>query len=251
MGAQVCVVIPPVVLALALGCSASGSNGAPPGDDRLFVPADLRHTFRDDQGVPLTLIAFTLVEGATGPDLHAAVRNDGPTPVCEAGMMMSLFDKADQPVTDVAAVLVSGRFYRLEPGVVVTCIAPGQIAMAATTGLPTSIVIDQLGRVEHRFPLFNLGDLEEIEGLAVTGVATVAMSAGSAYTGTFTNGLGTAVSSPSVTIFPTNRVGRPLGVATASATTDVPPGGSWAFQSSLVADPGAAHVVFPGAAIPD
>ena len=270
-----------VALALPLACSSSpgdatgrggngaGSGGSPggggasgglgglggtagmSGDDLLFVPEGLPNTLSDQIPGPLTLVALTLVPGATGPELYAAVRNDGQMPGCEAGMMTSFFDKADQRVTETAAALRSGRYYRLEPGVVLNCIEPGQIAMAAAIDLPDYIVIGDLGYLEHRFPVINTEGLERIDGLAVSGVEAVTTGAGSAYTGTLTNGLDATVSNPSVTIFPVNRVGRPLGMARASATTDIPPGGSWSFQTGTVSDLGAGYVAYPGASIPN
>ena len=54
----------------------------------------------------------------------------------------------------------------------------------------------------------------------------------------------------SVSVFPLNRVGRPLGVATSSATLDVPPGGAWTFETSTVDDPGVAYAAFAAATIP-
>jgi hypothetical protein len=228
----------------------SGGVGGQPGDDLLFVPVGLPNT-PFDQVTTLTLVAFTLVRGATGTEIYAAVRNDGVMPACEAGMMIFFYDKADQPMTDVAGVLRGARFYRLEPGVVLTCFDPGEIAMAAVTGLADSIVIGDIGRIEHRFPLFTVEGIERIDGLAVTGVAAVTTGASSVYTGTLANGLATAVSNASVTIFPLNRVGRPLGTATASAAMDIPPGGSWSFQTGSVGDLGAAYAAYPSASIPD
>lgn len=233
------------------GLGGLGGAAGAPGDDRLVVPEGLSNTTLDGQAGPLTLVAYTLVPGATGPSLYAAVRNDGPNPACEAGMTTFFFDKADQPVTDAATGLWMGRFYRSGPGVVLSCVDPGQIAMAGSMGLPASIVIDELGSLKHRFPHFVVDGIQPIDGLAVSGVATVMTGAGSAYTGTLTNGLDVAVSNPSVTIFPVNRVGRPLGMASSSATTDIPPGGSWTFQTSAVDDLGAGYVAYPAAAIPN
>ena len=54
--------------------------GADAGDDRLFVPEDLPNTPHEGEvGVTLKLVASTLVQGAAGPELYAAVRNDGDT----------------------------------------------------------------------------------------------------------------------------------------------------------------------------
>jgi hypothetical protein len=238
------------VLALSLPLACSGSTVD--GNDLLFVPEGLPNKLRDEQLGTIALVALTLVQGATGPELYVAVRNDGQMPACEAGMMTSFYDKADQHLTDTSAVLRSARYYRLQPGVVLSCIDPGEIGMAAAMELPDSLVIGELGYLEHRFPLFTVDGIERIDGdLTVSGVEVVTMAAGSAYTGTFTNGLDATVSNPSVTIFPVNRVGRPLGMVRADATMDIPPGGSWSFQTSPVGDLGAGYVAYPGASIPN
>ncbi len=266
MDAKAFVVVPAVALVLGLGCSAAGSNSPDAGiggmagtagvggmagatsDDLSVVPPGLSNT---GEGGLLTLVAFTLVQEATGPALYAAVRNDGPTPACEVGMLTYFFDKTDQPVGEAGSVVLSGRFYRLPSGVALSCIDPGQIGMSASAGLPDSIVIGELGYLEHKFPYFGLEGLVAIAGLTVSGVETVTTAAGSAYTGTLTNELDAAVTNPNVAIFPVNRVGRPLGVARSSATTDIAPGGSWTFQTSAVDDVGAGYLAYPGAVIPD
>ena len=64
------------------------------------------------------------------------------------------------------------------------------------------------------------------------------------------NDLGSTVSGPSVAVFPVNRVGRPLGMATASATIDLPPGGTWTFQTDAVDDPGVDQVAYATGTVP-
>jgi hypothetical protein len=233
------------------GLGGLGGTAGQAGDDLLFVPEGLPNKLFDEQRGTIALVAVTLVQGATGPELYAAVRNDGQMPACEAGMMISFYDKADQHLTDTGAVLLSGRFYRLDSGVVLSCIDPGQIAMAAATDIPDSIVIGELGYLEHRFPLFTIDGIQRVDGLAVSGVEATTTGAGSAYTGTLTNGFSVTVSNPSVAIFPVNRVGRPLGMARADATTDLPPGGGWSFQTSTVGELGAGYVAYPGAVVPN
>jgi hypothetical protein len=204
----------------------------------LFVPEGLANTNRDGADMGLVLVAFTLVPGTPGPSLYAAVRNDTGAPVCNAGLITDFLDKAGYVIWTAGAGLQGGGLYQLTDGTIVTCIDPGEIAMAASTGLSDTIVIDQLGSLQHQMPAFLFDGLVPIGRLAVSDVAVVTTTSGSAYTGTMTNGLGTTVSSPSASIFSLNAVGRPLGVATASATISVPAGGTWSFQTTPVADPG-------------
>ena len=188
-------------------------------------------------GVTLKLVAWTLVQGPTAAELYAAIRNDGNAPSCEAGMMTDFIDKAGQTVATVGTAVYSKQLYRLDATTVISCIDPGQIAMSAATNLPAEVVIEELGSLTHTFPTFGGFDgLVPVAGVTISQVATVAKGAGSAYTGTLSNGFDTPVSAPIVTIFPVNRVERPLGMATANSTTDIPPGGSWSFETSPVDD---------------
>ncbi len=233
------------------GMSGLSGMGGASGDDRTFVPEGLPNTPSDGEDAGLTLVAFTLVERSNGPELYAAVRNDADTPVCEGGMMTSFFDMTEALVTTTASVLESGHLYRLDggAGAAINCIDPGQVAMTGSADLPDSIVIDELGRLEHRFPAFVVDGIVPIQGLEVTNVKAVTSGPATTYTGTLTNGLDVTASSPTVSIFPVNRVGRPLGMATSTASMDLPPGGSWSFETSSVDDPGAGYVAYPTASI--
>lgn len=231
------------------GGAGSAGVGGEAGDGRLFVPEGLPNTPNDEVGGALTLIAFTLAKGPTRPELYAAVRNDAQTPVCEAGMTTDFFDRTDQLVTTAGVGLLSGRFYRLDETTVLTCIDPGQIAMAAATNLPEDLVIEDLAYLKHRLPNFMLGGITPLAPLTVSDVEVATTGAGTVYRGTLTNPLEVTVSTPKVTIFPVNRVGRPLGVATSSSAADIPPGGSWSFETSAVNEPGTGYVAYPSAAI--
>ena len=241
--------------AVATGGESGGSIGVggvagQPDDDRRFVPEGLPNDNVNGMDEGLVLAAFTLVQGASGPALYAAVKNAGEAPACEPGMTTDFYDKAGQRVSSAGSVLQTGTLYRMSDGTIISCLAPGQIAMAAASGLPDAIVMAELGHLEHLFPAFIVPDIVPIAGLMVNDVQSVAADTGSAYSGKVTNQLDVAVSAPKVTIFPLNHVGRPLGAATSSSMTDVPPGGSWTFETSSVNDPGVGYLAFPAASIP-
>ena len=229
-----------IALALPLACTGgsserdgsagSGTAGAA-GDDRLFVPEGLANTNQSGADVGLVLVAFTLVQGKAGPELYAAVRNDDVTPICNAGLVTFFLDKADQVVSSDGAGLQGGRLYRLTDGPIVSS-DPGEIGMTASPDFPDEIAIDQLGALQHQLPGFILDGIVPIAGPVVSDVKTVKTASGTAYTGTITNGLDVSASGLSVSVFPLNRVGRPLGVATSSAMIDVPPGGAWTFETT-------------------
>lgn len=224
-----------------------------PGDDRLFVPEGLPNTPRAGEvGVTLKLVAATLVQGPAGLEYYAAVRNDGNAPSCNGGMLTDFIDKAGQTVASVGTALRSKQLYRLDATTILSCVDPGQIAMTDSTSLPAEVVIGELERLTHTFPTFGGFDaIVPLTGLTVGQVETVAKPGGSAYTGILTNGLDVTASAPTVAIFPLNRVGRPLGMATSSTTSVLQPGGTWSFETTTVNDPGVAHAAYPAAGITD
>jgi hypothetical protein len=220
------------------------------GDDRLFVPDGLPSTLQAGQeGIALTLIASTLVQGATSAELYVAVRNDGTSTYCNAGIVTDFIDKNGQTVAEAGAGFQGQQLYQLDPTTILNCIDPGDIVMAASPSLPAEVVIGELSGMTHRFPAFGGDGLTRLGSFTVSQVQVVAMGAASAYQGVFTNPLSLTATAPSVTIFPVNRVGRPLGAATSSATIDVSPGGTWSFETSTVNDPGVDHAAYPGASV--
>jgi len=236
-----------ILLAGALGTACSSGGGT--GDRRLFVPEGLANTNLDGADVGLVLAAFTLVPGASGPDLYAAIRNDDVAPACSGGFVTYFLDDAGQVITSDGAGLEGGGLYQLPDGPIVPCIEPGEVAYAASTDLPDTLVIDEVGSLQHQTPYFIIDGIVPIGRLAVSDVKVVTTASGTAFTGTVTNGLAMAVSAPAVSVFPLNAVGRPLGVATASATVGVPAGGTWTFETTAVADPGVATAAAASASL--
>jgi hypothetical protein len=57
------------------------------------------------------------------------------------------------------------------------------------------------------------------------------------------------LSGAKVAVFPVNRVGRPLGVATTSVGMELPAAGSWMFETSSVRDLGVGYAAFAGGAV--
>src|SRR6185503_3374273 len=170
------------------GSSTADATAGSDGDDLFFVPDGLANTNLDgDRAGGLKLVAFTLVREAKGLSLYAAVKNGGDTPVCEAGMTTYFIDKTDQVVTSAGSALQSKQFYRLEDGVIIRCIAPGQMAMSASTDLPGDIVIEKLVYLQHRFRAFMIDGIVPIEGFDVSEVQVIARGDGKLYTGKVTN----------------------------------------------------------------
>lgn len=229
------------------GGAGYGGAAGPAGDDLLAVPPGLPSTNVNGADDGLTLVAFTLAAGPAGAALYAAVRNDGARPACQPGMTIDFFDKTERQVTSAGAVLQCRRLYRLDDGTILPCVAPGEIAMAAATGLPGDLVIDELGSLRHLFPSFTLEGLSATPGLTVDDVRATPAGDETAYTGTVTNRLDVTATSPRVMVLPVNRAGRPLAVATARAPADLGPGDTWSFETDGVADAGADFAAFPAA----
>jgi hypothetical protein len=242
---------------VALGCSGGegddapgAGGGGPAGDGRLFVPEDLPTTEVEGQEGGLTLVAFTLERRERSLEAYAAVKNEGSTPACSVGMVLECYDDASALVTSTAGSVEAGHFYVIDDGtgVVLPCIPPGQIGMAALTGFPSDLTFDHFGSLRYNFPAFTV-DVLPVEGVSVGKLRVATMGEATIYEGTFTNGLDVVVSSPTVTVFPVNRVGRPLGAATSSAVMDVAPGGTWVFETTSVPDRGTGYAAFPGGSV--
>jgi hypothetical protein len=120
--------------------------------------------------------------------------------------------------------------------------------MAALTDLPSDLEIEDVAHIVYRSPYFAL-DGTPIAGLTVGPTKRVHAPAGSTYTSTLVNGLDVTVKNPSVTIFPVNEVGRPLGVAIARGTIELAPAGRWAFETNAVDAPGVDAFAYPAGAL--
>lgn len=223
-----------------------------PEDEAYFIPQHVPNTLREnDLGeVWLTLYASTLREGPNGLEYYTAIRNDGDVPVCMGSVSTYFVDCTDTLVYTWGAGLYLRDYYRHDfgEGGYTACIAPGQVAMTASTeGLPPQIVLDEVWYMKHEFPGFLFYDIVQVEQpITVTDVEVVPTeNGGGYYRGVYTNRTDEPLSAGNVAVFPVNRVGRPLGVATTRIETEIPAGGSVTFETSVVADLGDDFVTFP------
>ena len=244
----------PAAVLMVLACSsdttAMSGAGGDSDEDALIVPEGLAVTALAGGNGVLDAIALTLRDGPSGPAVYAALRNDGEVPACSAAFSLELFDESEHSLAAGIGGLLTQHFYRLTDGSgsIAACVGPGEVTMVAVTDFATDVAIEDVAHVVYRSPYFAL-DVVPIDGLTISQVERVTRGAGAAYTGTLVNGLDVAVSSPSVTVFPVNRVGRPLGIAIASGTVELPPGGRWAFETNTVAALGVDHVAYPAGAL--
>lgn len=239
-----------LVLSAAFLQLACGTPEVSLDDDARMVPEGLGVTALAGGNGVLDVIALTLHEGATNLEAYVALRNDGDVPACSAAVALELFDNSEQSLAVGISGLLTQHFYRLTDGsgAIAACVGPGDVTMAALTDFPSDIAVQDVGHVVYRSPYFAL-DVVPIAGLTIGPVSRVTASAGTAFTGALVNGLDVALSNPSVTVFPVNRVGRPLGVAIGRGTLEVAPAASWMFETNPVDVSGVDSVAFPAGAI--
>lgn len=232
------------------GSDAGGAACGPNGDDTLIVPANLEISLEPGGAGVLDLYALTLRAGPDGLDLYAALRNTGEVPACDAALKVQLFDTTGQPLGEWISGLYTKDFYLYtltDAGAttIAACVSPGDLTMTKVSTM-SDIAAADVAQVVYYYSYFAL-DAVPVDALRVGAVNTVTTVQGASYTGTVVNDLNAMVSAPSVAVFPLNCAGRPLGIATGSDSGDVPAGGSWTFQTSVVDTPGVAYAAFPAA----
>jgi len=246
-----------------LGVSGGGSGSAEAGgggqasnggsvatDDALIVPQGLDVSVSVGNNSIFSVVALTLRDTSSGPQLYAAVKNEGDAPGCNVSFSVTLYDKDEQTVGAGVSGLVVRRFYELKSddgsSSIAGCVSPGDVTMLAIVNLDLgSTPIADVRKVVYSTQYWYLANLVAIDGVTLKDVTAVNKSKGVAYTGALVNELDKPLSNPTVAIFPLNAVGRPLGVAYGRATLDVAPGASWAFETETVTDAGVGFDAYP------
>jgi hypothetical protein len=212
---------------------AGAANVAP--EDALVWPASITLMALPGGTGILEMFALTVRKGVTHTEMYAAMKNVGDRAVCDAALTVELYDKDGQSVAAGIGGLLTQHLYRITgpdgTGNVAACVGPGEVTMASMLDLPLSLVLEDLGFAVYRNPYFGI-EVEQIGALTVSDVATATSSAGTSYTGTLVNGIDITVTDPTVAIFPINRVGRPLGMATGTGAVELAPGAGWSFETS-------------------
>lgn len=236
------------VALLPLACSSAMEEDT--GDGARIVPEGLDVTALAGGNGVLDVIALTLRQGPGRAEIYVALRNHGDIPACSAAVSVELFDKNEQSLAAAIGGLLTQHFYRLTDGsgTVAACVGPGDVTMAALTDLPSDLVLEDVAHVVYRCPYFAL-DVVPIAGLTMHEVRRRTANTGTAYTGTLVNGLDVTVGNPSISVFPVNRVGRPLGVAISRGTVDIAPNGSWDFETGSVDAQGVTWAAYPAGAL--
>jgi len=228
------------------GVASAGTGGGGMGDTALIAPGALDVSARPGINSVFNVIALTLRPASGGAELLAAVRNDGDIAACNPYFSAELHDKDDQTVGSGISGLMVRRFYRFTDGTdtIAGCVAPGDVTMVAITDLSLSPPIEDVRSVVYASGYWML-DVVAIDGVSLSQVQAVNRNGGVAYTGALVNGLDVALSHPTVAIFPINAVGRPLEVAYGGAMLEVPPGGTWDFETNTVSEAGVGYDAYP------
>jgi hypothetical protein len=239
------------VLSLVLAACSEASDGAPGNDDaRLFVPAGLSlKKPTDGSSGAFNLLALTLQQRDGQTEVYLALRNDGEAPACTAAFTVALLDANGDTLATGAGGLPVRQFYRFkldesaEP-TVAGCVAPGEVTMGAVLDL--DLVPLEGITLSYWLTYWNLPDITKLQGaVSLENVMTVMRGDGAAYTGELVNQLVDQPRPAAVSVFPINRVGRPLGVATSHGSEDLPPGGRWEFETTTVPEAGTSFAAYP------
>lgn len=219
------------------------------GGAEMFEPPGVPNVSLDGVGGSLTLYASTLLEGPNGLELYAGICNDSQSTLCSAALQVEFFDHSDTVIGTASGAVQSGRLFSFsESPYPISCVAPGQTAMAALTELPRGLLLADLGSMGHRFPAFVIDGATPLAGVTVNEVEAVETAAGVTFRGVVTNDADSPVRDPEVSVFPITEAGRPLGNGKSAASLEMPPGGTWAFETDVVAQAGARHIAFAAAA---
>jgi len=244
-----------VVLSLVFAACSDARDAAPDSsDDRLFVPEGLSvKKPTDGSSGAFNLLALTLQQRLGQTEVYLALRNDGDTPACTAAFSVALLDVNGDTLATGTRGLPVRQFYRFkldenaEP-TVAGCVEPGEVTMGAILDLDLGSRESGLEDLTLTYWLtyWNLSDITKLQGaVTLENVSTVMRSDGVAYTGELVNELVDEPRAAAVSVFPVNRVGRPLGVAYSQRSDELPPGGRWQFETTTVTDPGTGFAAYP------
>lgn len=231
-------------------CGCGADTDARAASSRI-VPEDLSVMALEGGNGVLDVTGLTLRRGSQALEVFAALKNVGDVPACSAAFSIELFDRQEQSVAAGITGLLSQHFFRLTDGSETTaaCVAPGDVTMAAITDLPAELAVEDIGTIVYRCPYFAL-DVVPIDGLEVDRVERVQAGGETSFAGRVVNRFDVTVENPSVSVFPIDRSGRPLGMVSVSEALELSPRGRWDFKTpGIAAADGDDYAVFPAGAI--
>jgi len=232
------------------GAGGVSNGGGSSSANTTIFPQGLEVSANVGNNSIFSVVALTLSQTASGPQLYAAVKNVGDGPGCNVSFSVSLYDKDEQTVGAGISGLMVRRFYQRmnDDGStsLAGCVSPGDVTMVAIANLDMGDTpIEDVRKVVYSSQYWFLQGLVAIDGVTLDDVTAVSKADGVAYTGALVNHLDQALSNPTVAIYPLNDVGRPLGVAYGSAVLDVAPGASWNFETNIISNAGVGFDAYP------
>lgn len=231
----------------------SGSSTADAGPDGgirtdpnalAFVPEQLEVMNLSGENTGFEVVALTLAATPDGPVLYATLQNDRDISGCDAAASFELFDDDGVSVGAWVGALFSEQLFRRTDGSggLIACIEPGQRATVALVDLPAELAIDDVRTALYQLTYFDRSilpfELEPVDDVTVTGLTAVEHDPGFGFTGQLENRLDVPLEEATVTVFPLNALGRPLGMATTPTAMSVEPGQSWSFETTAVVGTG-------------
>lgn len=239
--------------ALAIAASASFVLACSGGTEReaergrnAFSPTGLNVSAHLGTNSVFNVVALTLRPGSSGAELYAAVRNEGDIAACNPSFSVELRDRGERVIAAGISGLSIKHFYRLRDGseTVAGCVPPGELSMVAITDLSLDGALDDVNQVVYASSYWVL-DAVAIDGIGLSEVEVVPRGSGVAYAGVMLNRLEITLAHPTVAFFPVNSAGRPLGVAYAGSTSELPPGGTWKFETNPSSEAGVGYEAYP------
>ena len=227
-----------------------GIGGSPSATDNTLFSPEVQLEYVGtvtDPGMEIT--ALTIREDWLNEVVWlAAIQSTLDQPLCAIDMRITFLDSAgaelgrgSSSVEESITRGVSGT------GSFTRCLMPGDTGMAVDI-MPTLAAADiaSVARVTYDFGAMILTDAVRTQEITVTNVQIVDEGSDRYhFTGTLNNGSDESVSNPSVSVFGTNAVGRPLAEGSDIELTTIPPGGSWSFETLSFYVPVVDYVAFP------
>ena len=105
--------------------------------------------------------------------------------------------------------------------------------------------------IELYAALKNDGDIAACDAALSIELTRISRDTGTAYAGTLVNELDVVVLNPSVTVFPMNRAGRPVGAVTGSGASAISPRSRWAFETTPIDVPAVDYAAYPAGGFAD
>lgn len=217
--------------------------------EQLFYPEHVSFNELTDEDEGVDVIAATLTNGAQGLEFYATLQNNGQSGACSGALSIELFNANMMSLGAFNGGIFAGQLYRINDlNQAITCIDPNEIGMSAIVDIGASPTLDQVAHLIYRFTYFNSdffeGGLSSIDAQLGASIDLINNAAQDGLIGSLKNDLEVNVNNPSVIVFPTNGVRRPLGMISFVHSEPILAGTEWTFQMDQVPSVGEKRFTF-------